>query len=132
MEKKNPIEEAQRYVDNARVLLQERGELDYETQSYQDRKYVKMAGNTLWNGVLLILNATFHISKAKGSRLSMDDYRNMVGQRDRKLLTLVNRGYDTLHLAMGYDGNQDKDICSKGFQIAGEIIDRCAMMLTAL
>ena len=87
MEKKNPIEEAQRYVDNARVLLQERGELDYETQSYQDRKYVKMAGNTLWNGVLLILNATFHISKAKGRRLSMDDYRNMVDRwRDHRPL----------------------------------------------
>lgn len=28
MEKKNPIEEAQRYVDNAKTLLKEKGELD--------------------------------------------------------------------------------------------------------
>jgi len=56
MEKKNPIEEARRYVDNAKDLLREKGELDPETHSYSDRKYVKMAGNTLWNGVLFILS----------------------------------------------------------------------------
>ncbi|MBQ5958077.1 MAG: DUF5618 family protein [Bacteroidales bacterium] len=130
MEKKNPIEEARRYVENARELLNDKGELDYDTQTYMDRKYVKMAGNTLWNGVLLILNATFRISKSKGRRLSMDDYRRIVGQRDLKLLTLVNRGYDTLHLSMGYDGNQDKDICMKGLRIAGDIIDRCESMIS--
>lgn len=61
MEKKNPIDEARRYVDNAKTILKEKGELDPETHSYTDRKYVKMAGNTLWNGVLLILDAVFHV-----------------------------------------------------------------------
>ena len=125
----DPVEEARRYVRNAKDLLNERGNLDAETQLYQDRKYVRMAGNTLWNGVLLILEATFHIEKKKG-RLSIYDYRNIVSQHDKKLLSLVNRGYDTLHLAMGYDGNQDKAISSTGFIIANDIIDRCATMLS--
>lgn len=131
MEKKDPIEEARRYVDNAKTLLNERGELDVETQSYMDRKYVKMAGNTLWNGVLFALNATFGIKKTKG-RLSIEDYRSIVSHRDKKLLTLVNNGYNILHLSMGYDGIQDKSICVSGFLIANNIIDRCERMLTAL
>ena len=44
MEKKNPVEEARRYVDNAKALLVEHGELDVETRSYNDQKYVRMAG----------------------------------------------------------------------------------------
>lgn len=68
MEKKNPIEEARRYVENAKSVLIENGDLDHETQSYMDRKYVKMAGNTLWNGVLLILDAVSHIKKKEGEK----------------------------------------------------------------
>ena len=125
MERKDPIEEARRYVTNAKDLLVKHGDLDIETQTYTDRKYVRMAGNTLWNGVLYILNKAFNIKKTRGGRLSIDDYRNIVGQRDRKLLSWVNQGYDILHLSMGYDGIQNKDICNSGFRIANEIIDWC-------
>lgn len=124
----DPVAEARRYVQNAKDLLNTKAQLDVGTQSYQDRKYVQMAGNTLWNGVLLILDATFHLQKKKG-RLSIDDYRYIIGQHDKKLLSFVNQGYDTMHLAMGYDGNQNKDICQAGLRIANEIIDRCALML---
>jgi hypothetical protein len=58
MEKKNPVEEARRYVDNAKKLLVENGDLDTETHLYGDRKYVRMAGDTLWKGVLHLLDAT--------------------------------------------------------------------------
>ena len=125
----DPIAEARRYVMNAKDLLTEKGQLDDEAQLYTDRKYVRMAGNTLWNGVLLILNETFHIDKKKG-RLSIYDYRIIVGQNDKKLLSLLNRGYDTLHLAMGYDGNMEKTLCITGFQIANDIISHCAVKLT--
>ena len=124
----DPVEEARRYVSNAKDILTERGDLDYETHYYRDRKYVRMAGNTLWNGVLLILNAAFQIDKTKG-QLSIYDYRNIVGNQDRKLLALVNHGYDTMHLAMGYDGNLSKTLCQDGFNLANEIIDRCAQRL---
>ena len=124
----NPVAEARRYVQNAKELLEEKARLDVETQAYQDRKYIRMAGNTLWNGVLLILDATFQLENKKG-RLSIYDYRNVVGQRDKKLLDMVNRGYDTMHLAMGYDGNLEKAISSAGIRIANDIIDRCEVML---
>lgn len=131
MEKKNPIEEALRYVDNAKTLLKEKGELDPETHSYTDRKYVKMAGNTLWNGVLLILDAVFHVKKNKKTRPDISDYQQAIVDRDKKLLSLVNNGYDIMHLSMGYDGILDKTVCDKGFYIAREVIERCAVMLPA-
>ena len=132
MEKKNPIEEARRYVDNAKTLLKEKGELDPETHSYTDRKYVKMAGNTLWNGVLFILDTVFHVRKNKKSRPDISDYQQAIVDRDKKLLMLVNNGYHIMHLSMGYDGIYDKKVCDQGFHIANEIIDRCAMMLPAV
>ena len=128
MEKKNPIEEALRYVDNAKTLLKEKGELDPETHSYTDRKYVKMAGNTLWNGVLLILDAVFHVRKNKKTRPDITDYQKAIVNRDKKLLSLVNNGYNILHLSMGYDGILNKTVCDEGVSIANEIINRCTAM----
>ena len=43
-ELKNPIQEAERYLDNARRILSEKAEK--EGNYYKDRKYVKMAGNS--------------------------------------------------------------------------------------
>ena len=125
----NPVNEARRYVNNARDILLKRGKYDLETNHYGDRKYVKAAGHYLWSGVLVILDATFNINRKKDERVDIKDYRLAVGTRDRKLLALVNDAYDTLHLHMGYDGVLNKKICDEGFLIANEIIDRCAVML---
>lgn len=125
----DPVTEARRYVENAKDLLKNNGNLDYETQLYQDRKYVRMAGNTLWNGVLLIINAVFHVKRAGRLHPDVIDYRDEVAKRDKKLLALFNTAYETLHVYMGYDGNQSKATCMEGFRFANEIIDRCAAML---
>ena len=125
----NPVEEARRYVQNAKDILNRDGKLDTELQLYTDRKYVRMAGNTLWNGVLLMLDAVFHVKKSKKSRPSFLDYEKVIATRDRKLLELVNWGYDALHLSMGYDGQGSKVFCQEGIRIANLIIDRCATML---
>ena len=125
----DPVSEARRYVENAQTILKEHGNLDYETQLYQDRKYVRIAGNTLWNGILLILDSVFHVKTEDGSRPDIRDYRNAIAKRDLKLLSFVNAGYDAMHLAMGYDGNPIRAHCQEGIRIANEIIDRCAVML---
>ena len=65
---KDPVAEARRYVQNAKDILNEKGKLNTELQLYEDRKYVRMAGNTLWSGVLLILDAVFHITENKKNR----------------------------------------------------------------
>lgn len=126
---KDPVSEARRYVQNAKDLLREKADLDTELQCYRDRKYVRMAGNTLWNGVLLILDAVFPINKGKSNRPDIDDYRNAVAKRDLKLLALVNMGYDVMHCSMGYDGVLKKSICQDGIELAIDIIDRCTVML---
>ena len=125
----NPVAEARRYVENAQDLLKEHGNLDYETQLYQDRKYVRMAGNTLWNGVLLILDAVFHVKRVGRLHPDVIDYRDEVAKRDKKLLALFNTAYETIHVYMGYDGNQRKALCMDGIQLANDIIDRCSGLL---
>ncbi|MBO6027176.1 MAG: DUF5618 family protein [Bacteroidales bacterium] len=125
----NPVEEARRYVQNAKDLLNERGKLDIETQLYKDRKYVRMAGNTLWNGVLLIVDAVFHLKSKERPHPDVIDYRNAISNRDKKLLSLFVTGYEMMHISMGYDGSQSKVACQEGFRLANDIIDRCAAML---
>ena len=129
MRKKNTIDEARRYVDNARETLDERGELDTEKFEYQDDKYVRAAGNYLWLGVLMALDAVFHVRDDRRTRVDIKDYREAIGKRDRKLLALVNDGYEVMHLYMNYDGNQLKGVSDEGFRIANNIIDRCEAMI---
>ena len=100
-----------------------------EQNRYQDDKYVKAAGNFLWGGVLIALDAAFHVKKSEHDRVDIKDYRTVVGNRDRKLLGLVNDGYEIIHLLMGYDGTLSKTICDEGFRLANKIIDRCETMI---
>ena len=129
MRKKNPIEETRRYVDNARKTLRENGELDTELNIYQDEKYVRAAGNYLWLGVLMALDAVFHVRQDRRTRVDIKDYLAAVGKRDKKLLALVNTGYDVMHLSMNYDGIQSKGVSDEGFRLANNIIDRCEAMV---
>ena len=129
MENKNPIEEARRYVVNAEEIIK-KAEYDPELKSYTDGKYIKTAGDVLWKGCLIALDALLHVRKGKG-RPSIEKYREAAGKRDRKLLNSVNIGYDTMHLSMGYDGNKDKRVCDAGFANARDIIDRCARLMPA-
>ena len=118
MERTNPIEEAQRYVANAEEVIK-KANYDPELNIYTDGKYVKMAGNTLWNGL--------GIRKGKG-RPAIEKYKEAAGKRDRKLLAAIVAGYDTMHLVMGYDGNKSKKVCEAGFDYAKTIIERCALL----
>lgn len=129
MEKKNPIEEAQRYVENARETIR-KANYDTELKIYTDSKYVRTAGNTLWNGCLIALDAALGIRKSlkKGQRPDIDQYKEAAGKRDRKLLAAILAGYDVMHLSMGYDGTKNKKVCDAGFEKAEEIIKRCSVL----
>ena len=126
MEKANPIEEARRYVANAEEII-ERAVYEPETNSYLDSKYIKAAGDMLWKGCLIALDAVVSVRKGKG-RPSIEKYKEAVAKRDQKLLQFVNMGYNTMHLVMGYDGNKEKKVCDAGFDRANAIIDRCALL----
>lgn len=129
MKKDNPIEEAQRYVDNAKQTLKDNGEYDRATQTYADDKYVRAAGHYLWNAVLIALNAVFGVKTKTRPHPDIKDYKEAVGKRDRKLLALVNSGYINMHISMGYDGNPRKAICDDSIALANDIINRCAAMM---
>lgn len=130
MEKKDPIEEARRYVANAEEVIK-KAEYDPELKSYTDSKYIKAAGDYLWKGCLIALDAVLQIRKGKG-RPSIEKYKAAAAKRDGTLLKFVNLGYETMHLVMGYDGNKQKKVCDAGFDAANDIIDRCAKMLPAV
>ena len=65
MEQVNPIDEARRYVANALEII-EKSKYDPETKLYKDKKYVRIAGDTLWKGCLIALDAVFQVRKGKG------------------------------------------------------------------
>ena len=127
MEEKNPIEEARRYVVNAEMVIVN-ANYDPELKIYTDGKYVRMAGDTLWKGCLIALDAALGIRKGKG-RPSIEKYKEAAGKRDRKLLAAIVAGYDVMLLSMGYDGTKNKKICDAGFENANAIIDRCAALI---
>jgi hypothetical protein len=125
----DPVAEARRYVENAETVLSEKGKYDPETGCYMDPKYVKAAGHYLWSAVLLILDAIFHVKNKKQPHPDIIDFRIAIGNRDRKLLTLVNVAYQTMHITLGCDGNPRKAICSEGVKLANEIIHRCELLM---
>lgn len=57
----NPIEEARRYVDNAKKTVRDNEKYDPETGCYDDPKYIRSAGHYLWHAVLIMLDAVFHV-----------------------------------------------------------------------
>ena len=121
-ELKNPIKEAERYLDNAKQILSEKAEKNGDY--YNDRKYVKMAGNTAWNGVLVALDATLNVRKnlKKGTRPDVNDYQKALLAKDRKLNFVFMSAYDTLHKSMGYDGILKQKIVQSGMEDAVNIL----------
>ena len=113
------ISEANRYIDNAKEILRDKAQK--EDGLYQDKKYVRMAGNTAYSGVLEALDGLFGLKK-KG-RKSVEWYQEELGKIDRKMLNNFKAAYDTLHLAMGYDGNLSVKVSNAGLEQAETIIN---------
>lgn len=115
----NTIQEAKRYVENARELLREKALK--EDGYYQDTKYVKMAGHTAYAGVLVALNGLLG-KKGKG-RKDVDWYKQHLAKLDKRMLNSFVGAYDTLHLSMSYDGNPLASVATAGLQKAETIIN---------
>ena len=119
------IEEANRYLKDARKMLTDNGKK--ERKFYGDKKYVKMAGNTAWNGVVKALDNTLAMRKnlKKGQFPDVKDYQREIGKLNHSKLKLFNNAYDTLHRVLGYDGNLSVVIVREGLREAQEIIQWC-------
>lgn len=114
----NTIQEAKRYLENAKELLSEKARK--EDGYYQDTKYVKLAGHAAYAGVLVAIDA-FVGRKSKG-RKHVDWYKEQLSALDKKLLTSFVAAYDTLHLSMSYDGNPSAKVAKAGLEEAEAII----------
>lgn len=110
--------EAKRYIDNAKDLLKNKA--IKQGTHYQDSKYVKMAGNTAWNGVLVALD--IFVKKQKG-RKSVDTYRDELRKMDNSILNHFNSAYNILHLCLGYDGETSYNVVQDGLRKANKIIE---------
>jgi len=100
MSKTEAKTEAMRYVTNAKEILKEKAKK--EDGYYLDAKYIKMAGNTLWNGVLIALDTKFPQIKAGKGRPDQTKYRQAI--KENKASKMFDSAYQYLHLVMGYDG----------------------------
>ena len=122
-ELKHPIREANRYLQNARQTLSEKAEKD--GKYYNDRKYVKMAGNTAWNGVLLALDSVLSVrsNMKKGQRPEFNDYLEAISKVDKKMSRPLLATYESLDKALGYDGNPLYSFVQDSLNEAEIIID---------
>ena len=80
-----------------------------------------MAGNTAYSGVLVVLDSILE-DKKKG-RKDVKWYKQHLAKMDKRLLDTFVSVYDTLHLAVGYDGNLDSEVVQTGQKRADSIID---------
>jgi uncharacterized protein (UPF0332 family) len=116
--------EALRYMDNAKEVLKK---AQKEDNSYRDKKYVRMACGTAYNGVLLALNAYLllkDVELPKKKRRSIEFYTSHVARLDKKLLSYVTNAYEILHLWGYYDGIGDARVVNAGFDNAHQIINK--------
>ena len=120
----NAIAEAKRYLTNAKEILRTKGG-NGVTGYYSDAKYVKMACNTAWSGVLVALDSVVP-KLPKGTRKSVDTYKHYLSSRNRKVLNDFVSAYNYLHLFGGYDGDLKKTTASIGLELAEEIIKWCS------
>ena len=122
MEKLNPIQEAERYVQNARLLLSEKAGKDGDY--YTDKKYIKMAGHTAWCGVLTALDAVLNVREGmkKRQRPDIKDYQEAISKIDTKMPRILMNSYETLQTTLGYDGNLKYKIVQAGLEEAQYLI----------
>jgi len=118
----HPIREAERYLQNARQILSEKAEKDGDY--YNDSKYVRLAGNTAWNGVLIALDAVLNVraNLKRGHRLDFKDYQSAISKKDSKMPRVLYNAYSLLHLSLGYDGITNYKVVQDSFEQAKMIL----------
>ncbi len=121
--------DAYRYMDNAKEILRDKA--IKEGKFYNDPKYVRMACNTAYNGLLIALTDFFKhkgvkFTKTKGKRsqsIDVDFFRTNLAKMNKKKLKEFNEAYFLLHLSGGYDGSLAVTTSKSGLEFAKDIIN---------
>ena len=112
------LEQAHKYIDNAKEILREKGQK--KGKYYRNAKYVKIAGNTAYNGLLLALDSLLGAKRNGGN--SMEWYMEELSKLDDKMLYSFTSAYETLHLSMGTGGHPSTNVVDDGLEEAVNII----------
>jgi hypothetical protein len=117
--------EAIRYMDNAKEYLKNAKK---EGNFYHDKKYVKTACGTAYNGLLVALDCYLALKgidkPKKKQRKSIEYYQSNITRMDKKMLDYLNNAYEILHLWGYYDGIGDVRVVNAGFDNAYNIIEK--------
>jgi len=122
--------ESMRYIENAKEILSTKAGKD--GKYYSDPKYVRMACNTAYNGLLLALNGLFAYKGIEIPRnrqknrnaLRVQFYEEQLGKINKAILKdFTQSAYPLLHEYGGYDGNLQVSISQEGINTAIEIIE---------
>ena len=116
--------EAIRYMENAKEYLKNAKK---EDGFYLDKKYVKTACGTAYNGLLVALDGFLQLKDIKPKvkeRKSIEYYQSNITKIDKKMLNHLNSAYEILHMWGYYDGITDAHILKRGFDFAYAIIGK--------
>jgi len=116
--------EATRYMENAKEYLKSAKK---EGSFYHDKKYVKTACGTAYNGLLVALDGFLilkGVPQEKKRRKSIEYYQENITKIDKKMLDYLNSAYEILHLWGYYDGITKASVVKDGFDAAYKIIEK--------
>jgi len=122
--KQKSYAEAMRYMENAKETLQKAVK---EDDYYLDKKYVRTACGTAYNGVLIALDTYLtlkDVEMPKKKRRSIEFYTKNIAKIDGKMLNYLDVVYNVLHLSGYYDGILDAIVIKRGFDVAYQVIDK--------
>lgn len=122
------VKDSYRYLENAKEILKTKAIL--KDKFYEDPKYVRMACNTAYSGLLIAVNDLFEYkniknSKNKSERSQATDvkfYVKNLAQINKKKMKEFNEAYKYLHLLGGYDGSLYVDTSKNGIMFAKSLI----------
>jgi hypothetical protein len=110
------LSNAQKILIKARSILAEKAGKD--GNYYTDKKYVRMAGRTAWQGVIVGLNECLKIQEKSELKV----YQKILAQNPY-FLEIFNNACDTLCKSLGGDGNLNVVIVDAGLKRAKALID---------
>ncbi len=126
------LNEAKRYLENAREILRTKAKLDYKYNIYKDVKYVREACGIAYLAVEMALEAyLMHRGRPvkssikylkKKKRASYERYIEELRKLNQKLMSKYLNAYQILHLDGYYDGINDKNVIQAGLKSVEEII----------
>jgi len=110
--------ETERYLANGLEVLKKAGK---KGKYYEDGKYVKMAGHTLYSAMLLALDDV--LQKTRKNRNTESEYRKFLAGKNKSILKDFNNAYFILHQSMGYDGVLSNIVIQDGIKTAKNVIN---------